>query len=215
MAKETAHQLGTPISSLLGWIDLLKTGEFEGRFTPKEMYRRIENDLSRLETIANRFGKIGSVPMMKKCDLNKLTGDVVEYFCERLPYGGKGVQIRFVPGEFSEVSVNPELYSWVVENLIKNALEAVDAKSGEIMVRTRRAASGNAIVVDVKDNGPGISRRDASRVFRPGYTTKKRGWGLGLSLARRIIREYHKGSISLAKSDPGQGTTFAIRLPLA
>jgi signal transduction histidine kinase len=215
MAKETAHQLGTPISSLMGWFDLLKTDEFEGKYTAEEMYRRIDNDLSRLETIANRFGKIGSVPILEKIDLNKLTGEIVDYFRERLPHRGKGVQLQFQPGRVPEVNLNPELYGWVVENLLKNGLEAVDAKTGRITVRTQRASSGKAVVVEVIDNGPGIPRSDARRVFRPGYTTKKRGWGLGLSLARRIIQDYHKGSISLAKSETESGTTFAIQLPLA
>ncbi len=215
MAKETAHQLGTPISSLMGWLNLLKTGETNGEFTPGEMYRRIENDLTRLEMIANRFGKIGSIPKLFKSDLNHLTSEVVQYFRERLPHGGKGVQIEFIPGEVPEVNLNPELYGWVVENLIKNGLEAVDAKTGRITIKTYPAASGKMVTVEVTDNGRGIPRTDARRVFRPGYTTKKRGWGLGLSLARRIISEYHKGSISLARSELGKGTTFIINLPLA
>jgi len=214
MAKETAHQLGTPISSLLGWFNLLKSGEYKGAFTREDLYRRIENDLSRLETIANRFGKIGSVPALKKGDVNRITGEVVHYFKERLPHGGKGVQLEFRPGDIPEVKVNPELYGWVIENLIKNGLEAVDAKSGHITVKTRPASSGKAVEIEVSDNGKGISRSDYRRVFRPGYTTKKRGWGLGLSLARRIIHEYHNGSIALSKSEPGKGTTFTIHLPL-
>jgi len=215
MAKETAHQLGTPISSLLGWVNLLKTGEVNDSFTPDEIYRRIENDLVRLETIANRFGKIGSIPTLAESDLNQLTGEVVRYYQERLPHGGKGVQLHFHPGEVPHVNLNPELYSWVIENLIKNALEAVDAKTGLINVSTRRSHSGKIAVVEVSDNGRGIPRSDARRIFRPGYTTKTRGWGLGLSLARRIISEYHKGSIILEKSEPGKGTTFAVHLPLA
>lgn len=215
MAKETAHQLGTPISSLLGWVNLLKSGEINNNFTPQEMYRRIENDLARLETIANRFGKIGSIPTMTESDLNRLTEEVVSYYRERLPHGGKGAQLQFHPGEIPKVNLNPELYGWVIENLIKNALEAVDAKTGIIVVRTGLSSSGRAVVVEVSDNGRGIARSDARRIFRPGYTTKKRGWGLGLSLARRIIGEYHKGSIALEKSEPGKGTTFAVHLPLA
>lgn len=215
MAKETAHQLGTPISSLMGWVNLLRSPEVNGTFTPEEMYRRIDNDLLRLETIANRFGKIGSIPTLKKSDLNRLTENVVDYFRERLPHAGKGVQLEFQSGDIPEVNLNPELYGWVVENLIKNGLEAVDGKTGRITVRTRLSSSRKAVVVEIIDNGKGISRSDTRRIFRPGYTTKRRGWGLGLSLARRIISEYHKGSISLAKSDPGKGTTFAIHLPLA
>jgi signal transduction histidine kinase len=215
MAKETAHQLGTPITSLLGWIDLLRTGEYDGSFSKEEMYRRIENDLNRLETIANRFGKIGSIPTLTEQDINALTSEVVTYFQERLPHGGKGVTIEFEAGDVPPVMVNPELYGWVVENLIKNSLEAVDAKSGHIDVRVALVNSKKGVAIEISDNGRGIARSDARRVFRPGYTTKTRGWGLGLSLARRIIHEYHKGSISLARSEPGKGTTFIIQLPLA
>ncbi len=214
MAKETAHQLGTPISSLLGWASLLKSGEYKSSYTEDELFRRIENDLSRLEMIANRFGKIGSIPVLDTEDVNRLTADVVDYYRERLPHGGKGVQLRFEPGDIPETKVNRELYSWVVENLIKNSLEAVDAKTGAISVKTRRNNSGKTILIEVTDNGRGIPRGDARRVFRPGYSTKKRGWGLGLSLARRIIQDYHKGSINLIKSEPGKGTTFVIHLPV-
>lgn len=215
MAKETAHQLGTPITSLLGWTNLLKTEDYRGSYTPEEMYRRIDNDLARLKTIANRFGKIGSIPTLELHDINQLTGEVVSYFQERLPHAGRGVQIHFTPGEIPQVRVNRELYGWVVENLIKNSLEAVDARSGRIVVTTAMAPSGKALVVEVSDNGRGVARGDSRRIFRPGYTTKKRGWGLGLSLARRIIQDYHKGGISLIRSEPGKGTTFAIHLPVA
>lgn len=212
MAKETAHQLGTPISSLLGWVNLLRTGD--ATYSPHEIYHRIDIDLARLETIANRFGKIGSLPKMEKADINILTKEVVEYYRERLPHSGQGVRIDFIPGEIPETSVNPELYRWVVENLLKNSLEAVDSKTGIITVHVRLSSSRKQVVVDVTDNGRGIPRGDARRIFRPGFTTKKRGWGLGLSLARRIITEYHKGNIFLAKSEPGKGATFVIHLPL-
>lgn len=212
MAKETAHQLGTPITSLLGWVNLLKTKD--SSFTPDDIYRRIDIDLGRLETIANRFGKIGSVPKMEVRDINRLTEDVVQYYRERLPHGGNGVQILFEPEDIPGVSVNLELYNWVIENLLKNALEAVDSKNGRIVVKTGRAPSGKSITIEVSDNGRGVPRRDSGRIFRPGYTTKKRGWGLGLSLARRIIRDYHRGSISLVKREPGRGATFIIKLPL-
>ncbi|MCP4566743.1 MAG: HAMP domain-containing histidine kinase [FCB group bacterium] len=215
MAKETAHQLGTPISSLLGWVNLLKTGEGSQSFPPQEIYRRIENDLTRLGTVANRFSCIGSVPKLELADINEVTGAVVEYMSERLPHGGAGVKIQFSPGDVSASYINRELYCWVVENLLKNGLEAVDAKTGIINVKTYRINSGKFIGVEVADNGRGISRVDSRRVFRPGFTTKRRGWGLGLSLARRIIHEYHKGSILLVRSEPGKGSVFAIHLPSA
>lgn len=215
MAKETAHQLGTPISSLLGWIDLLKSGGTDSKYSREEMYRRIGNDLSRLKTIANRFGRIGSVPKLEKVEINQLVAEVVEYFRERLPHGGAGVKITFVAGENSEANLSRELFTWVLENLFKNAMEAVDSKTGLIEVKTYLNSSGSSVAVEVSDNGRGIPRRDSRRIFRPGYTTKRRGWGLGLSLARRIIHEYHKGSISLSAKDPGQGATFIVLLPVA
>lgn len=215
MAKETAHQLGTPISSLLGWLNLLKTGEGGDSFSPPEVYQHIETDLARLETVANRFGKIGSLPKLEREDLNRLTGDVVDYFRKRLPHQGGGVQIDFLPGELPAVDLDRELYNWVVENLLKNSLEAVDSHEGKIVVRTYALAGDKRVIVEVADNGRGISRGDARRVFRPGFTTKRRGWGLGLSLARRIIKEYHKGNIFLAASEPGKGATFVIQLPAA
>lgn len=213
MARETAHQLGTPISSLLGWVNLLKTGETNEKYTPEEIYVRIESDLSRLGKIANRFGMIGSVPKLEKTDVNKATTEVVNYFRERLPYRGTGVQIDFTAGEIPEILLNEELYDWVIENLFKNSLEAVDPKTGKITVKTYLSSSGKRVVVEISDNGRGIPRRDARRIFRPGFTTKKRGWGLGLSLARRIIEDYHRGSIILAASEPGKGSTFVIHLP--
>ncbi|NMC43145.1 MAG: HAMP domain-containing histidine kinase [candidate division Zixibacteria bacterium] len=215
MAKETAHQLGTPISSLLGWLNLLKTGEGSDSFSPPEIYEHIETDLARLETVANRFGKIGSLPKLEREDLNRLTGEVVDYFRKRLPHQGGGVQIDFLPGELPAVDLDRELYNWVVENLLKNSLEAVDSREGKIVVRTYTLSGDKRVIVEVADNGRGISRGDARRVFRPGFTTKRRGWGLGLSLARRIIKEYHKGNIYLAASEPGKGATFVIQLPAA
>lgn len=215
MAKETAHQLGTPISSLLGWLNLLKTGEGGDSFSPPEVYQHIETDLARLETVANRFGKIGSLPKLEREDLNRLTDEVVDYFRKRLPHQGGGVQIDFIPGELPAVDLDRELYNWVVENLLKNSLEAVDSREGKIVVRTYTFSGDKRVIVEVADNGRGISRGDARRVFRPGFTTKRRGWGLGLSLARRIIKEYHKGNIYLAASEPGKGATFVIQLPAA
>jgi len=213
MAKETAHQLGTPITSLLGWISLLKSGETA--YKAEEIYYRIDSDLKRLESIANRFGKIGSLPVRELSQINDLTAEVVQYFRDRLPHSGKGVQIHFIPGMLPEVMVNPDLYDWVIENLLKNALEAVDSKTGEIYVKSWTVPGEKKIVIEVTDNGRGIPRRDMRKIFRPGFTTKKRGWGLGLSLARRIVREYHGGSIALTKTEAGRGSTFTIRLPVS
>ncbi len=213
MAKETAHQLGTPITSMLGWIDLLKTGDES--FSKEEIYRRIGIDLERLGTIANRFGKIGSEPTLEQMDINPLTDEVVLYYRERLPHGGTGVKITFSSGEIPEINVNRELYAWVVENLIKNALESVDARTGQIDISTWYDTASKIVRIKVADNGRGIPRRVARRIFKPGYTTKKRGWGLGLSLSRRIIQDYHGGTLTLLKSDPEHGATFEISLPIA
>lgn len=213
MAKETAHQLGTPITSLLGWVDLLKTGDES--FSKEEIYRRIDIDLERLGTIANRFGKIGSEPTLKRLDINSLTGEVVRYYQERLPHGGNGVTITFNAGDVPELNVNRELYAWVIENLIKNALESVDSKTGRIDVSTSFDKVTRKAKIRVIDNGRGIPRRMARRIFKPGYTTKKRGWGLGLSLSRRIIHDYHGGGLFLIKSEPGNGSVFEINLPIA
>lgn len=213
MAKEAAHQLGTPISSLMGWLDMLRNQGFTEKYSANEVYRRIEKDLARLETVANRFGKIGSVPKLEIMDINQLTGEVVEYFRERLPHQGEGVQIHFVPNNIPRAKVNRELYNWVVENLLKNSLEAVDSRTGAITVKTYAVENDQYLRIEVADDGRGIPRGNARRIFRPGYTTKRRGWGLGLSLARRIIHDYHNGSLSLVSSEPGKGSTFVIQLP--
>ena len=213
MAKETAHQLGTPITSMLGWMDLLKSEDTS--FSKEEIYRRIDIDLNRLGTIANRFGKIGSEPILERLNINPLTAEVVQYYRERLPHRGTGVTISFDAGEIPEISVNRELYNWVIENLLKNALEAVDAKTGVIRVSSQYDPADKAVILKVTDNGKGIPRRMARRIFKPGYTTKTRGWGLGLSLSRRIIQDYHGGTIVLAKSEAEAGATFIIRLPIA
>ncbi len=165
--------------------------------------------------MANLFCKNGSIPKLEPMDINALTGEVIDYFRQRLPHQGQGVQINFAPGDVVPVNLNHELYNWVIENLLKNSLEAVDSKNGVITVKTSLVSSGKKVAVEVADNGRGVSRLDARRIFRPGFTTKRRGWGLGLSLAQRIIREYHKGSIALAASEPGKGATFVIILPRA
>jgi signal transduction histidine kinase len=214
MARETAHQLGTPISSLLGWLDLLREGKESNSFSRDEVYERIEGDLNRLQKVANRFGKIGSAPGLKRENINDIIGEVVDYFSTRLPHHGAGVKLEYFPGDTSEVLVDRELFSWVIENLLKNALEAVDSKTGVITVKTFRGASSKYVTVEVADNGRGIPSRDSRRIFKPGYTTKKRGWGLGLSLARRIVRDYHGGKIYLARSGEEAGSTFVITLPV-
>ncbi len=219
MAKETAHQLGTPISSLMGWIEVM-TGETELSKLSDEEKERLKEalsnmwvDVNRLNKIANRFGQIGSIPDLQECDLNQLLRETVEYYRRRLPFEGKGIALELITGEIPLLKLNNELFSWTVENLIKNALQVVDSRTGLIEIKTELHPSQKCVLVEVSDNGPGISKVAARKIFRAGFTTKKRGWGLGLTLVRRIVEEYHSGRVMLKKSRPGQ-TVFEIQLPV-
>lgn len=220
MAKETAHQLGTPLSSLLGWLEIIKmkhqSGKAEGftTYQLEEITERMRADIERLEKVAHRFGQIGSVPELKSVDLNKTIKEVVSYFRTRLPGGGRGVKIEEDYGEIREVKANPELISWVMENLIKNSLEVISPADGWIRVSTSTSDDGKRVQITVSDNGRGVPARKQSKVFLPGYTTKKRGWGLGLTLAKRIVEEYHRGKIQLTESIPHRRTTFLVTLPI-
>ncbi|MBD3403714.1 two-component sensor histidine kinase [candidate division GN15 bacterium] len=220
MAKETAHQLGTPISSLMGWLEVIDSESPRGRQPDGEaslIDQTVDNmkiDVDRLQKVANRFGMIGSVPELKPCDLNDLVAEVVEYYRRRLPFEGRGVRISLEAGEIPKVALNPELLSWALENLVKNALQAVDSKDGRIDVVTRPSVENGSVEIELTDNGKGIPSAAARKIFRPGFTTKKRGWGLGLTLVKRIVEEYHGGMIRLERSRPGE-TVFAITLPVA
>ena len=215
MAKETAHQLGTPLSSLLGWLELLKDDSRQAEFSLKEIGSRMESDVRRLQKIANRFSQIGSSPEVKVGDINEIISEVVSYFRERVPkVGGEGVKIEERLGTVIPCKFNPELISWVIENLVRNSLEAVPSKNGWIEISTEWDKIGNRIVAKVSDNGRGIPPDQQGKIFKPGYTTKKRGWGLGLSLVKRIVKEYHSGRIYLEESIPFHKTTFVIILPV-
>lgn len=204
LSKETAHQLGTPISSLIAWMELLPELGVD-HATVEEMNK----DVKRLSTIASRFSKIGSRPAMEPGDLNKVAVGAAEYMATRI---SKQIKLEIVPApEPLPVLISAPLAEWVMENLIKNAVDAMEG-SGSITVRAY--ADKNMAVVDVTDTGKGISRKNIKHIFSPGYTTKKRGWGLGLTLAKRIIEEYHGGEIFVKHSEPGVGTTFTIQLPL-
>ncbi len=203
MARETAHQLGTPISSLLGWIKLLEDGEEN---IPALM-EGMDQDIRRLSEISDRFHKIGSKPQFKKVNLLSVATSVGEYMQSRISSrSGVVIQTR---GEAVEVDAEETLISWAIENLIKNAIDATRTKGGKIEI-TLRNDSGQA-VLDVSDDGIGISRSQRRNIFRPGFSTKKRGWGLGLSLTRRIVEEIHSGSVRLMRSRPGE-TIFRIVL---
>ena len=220
MAKETAHQLGTPISSLMGWLEILKTEkETESIRTNDEQLfdetmSNMKTDVVRLEKVANRFGKIGSIPELSLHSLNSLVEDTVEYYRRRLPFEGNGIQIHFDEGKIPDVTLNPELLGWALENIIKNALQAVDPKTGVIHITTELSSNAQDVIIRILDNGKGITAAAARQIFRAGFTTKKRGWGLGLTLVKRIIEEYHGGKISLKKSKPGE-TLFELHLPVS
>ena len=222
MAKETAHQLGTPLTSLLGWLELLKTKcdpqtqkiESSSDLKLEEIWERMRVDLLRLGKIANRFGQIGSMPELKSTDLNPVVSEAVAYFRQRVPRNGAGVIIKENLEELVPARANVELISWVLENLLKNSLEAVDPQGGIIEVSTYLDKEKKFIHIQVADNGKGIPLRQQKKIFKPGYTTKKRGWGLGLSLAQRIVEEYHLGKIYLVESTPQIKTTVLVCIPV-
>ena len=202
LSKETAHQLGTPISSLMAWVEILRESYPDDQLIPE-----MENDVKRLQLIADRFSKIGSLPEPVDTDLKEVMQHVVDYMDRRT---SKRVQmIRRFPEGKVRVRINASLFEWVIENLCKNA---VDAMGGEGTITITVAEEPDRTVVEVSDTGKGIRKKDLRNVFRPGFTTKKRGWGLGLSLAKRIVEEYHKGRIWVKHSEVGIGTTFRIEL---
>jgi len=205
MARETAHQLGTPLTSLYGWMELL-----EERPDDPAVREEIARDLKRLSTVADRFSRIGSKVQLKTEPLSPIVREAVEYIERRLPQiSGKEVTIKIDVSEGINLRVNHTLFEWALENLLKNGVESLKGKSGE--VRVKAVESAGRIIIDVIDNGCGIIRRQWSNVFRPGYTTKERGWGLGMSLTRRIITDAHGGRIFIHESIPEKGTTIRIQ----
>lgn len=211
MSKETAHQLGTPISSLLGWIELLKSQITAdgGHDTIQEM----ERDVERLNKVASRFSQIGSRADLKEQDLAAIVEDVVKYFRNRLPQMRRAVNITIKTEALPLVPLNRDLFEWVLENLIKNAIDAIENDHGEITIFLHAAThKRKRVLIDISDNGRGIEPADRKNIFRPGFSTKKRGWGLGLSLAKRIVEEYHRGKLVVKESRVGEGTTMRIML---
>ncbi|HCN05825.1 MAG TPA: sensor histidine kinase [Bacteroidetes bacterium] len=211
MAKEAAHQLGTPLSSLLAWIEILRLNDANPdmvRSTADEMTR----DIERLNIIAIRFSKIGSQPKLEQTNVADVLDHVVTYFETRLPHLGRKVVIHRQLDRTVECPLNIDLFEWVIENLIKNAVEAIERPDGRIDIVLRRRQKGGTLV-SITDNGKGMTSHVRKNIFEPGYTTKKRGWGLGLSLSRRIVEDYHGGKIYVKESQPGVGTTFRIELP--
>lgn len=210
MARETAHQLGTPLSSMMGWIEILRLHAEED---PKlmETLNDMENDIQRLRKIADRFSKIGSKPDLKDENVNDVINSVITYFQKRIPQMGKRVELVHTPSDINTVRINRELFEWVLENLVKNALDAIETGEGTITIHIHDSPRG--VFIDVSDTGKGIEPAYKKDIFRPGFSTKKRGWGLGLSLSKRIVESYHKGKIFVKESKIGSGTTFRIRLP--
>lgn len=201
MAKETAHQIGTPLSSLQGWVEMLR----EDAKTEK-IGNEMAKDVERLKLVSDRFSKIGSTPQLEEVLLFTKINEMVEYIKRRAP---QSVHFSLQGDEDITAFINPPLFDWVIENLLKNALDAMNGK-GEISVKIKTESA--AVIVDVQDTGKGISKNNISKVFNPGFTTKQRGWGLGLSLSKRIIDQYHKGELFVKQSELGKGTCFRIVL---
>lgn len=212
MAKEAAHQLGTPLSSMLAWIEIVKLNKNDPDAIIDTM-TEMQNDIDRLNMIATRFSKIGSLPNLEEENLNEQINRVVRYFEKRLPHLGKKVQILHQFDDTYKAHINAELFDWVIENLLKNAAEAINCPDGRITISMSRNTK-NKILISVTDNGKGMTSSERRQVFQPGYTTKKRGWGLGLNLSRRIVEDYHKGKIYIKDTAPGKGTTFNIEIPV-
>lgn len=203
MAKETAHQLGTPVSSLEGWVEMLRDNPAN-----EKIAQELEKDVNRLRLVSDRFGKIGSTPQLEPMDIIVQVQNMVDYMKKRAT-GRIQFNVHTHNNESLIAPISAPLFDWVIENLLKNALDAMEGK-GSITVDLQGDA--DTVTIDVTDTGKGISNQNIARVFKPGFTTKKRGWGLGLSLSRRIIKQYHKGQLFVKHSEPGKGTTFRIVL---
>ena len=203
LSKETAHQLGTPISSLMAWIEVLKE-----TYPDDDLIPEMNKDVKRLQLIAERFSKIGSLPEPVPASLNEVLDHVIDYMDRRT---SKSIQmVKDFPDHDIIIKMNASLFEWVIENLSKNAVDAMGGKSGTITLHVEETI--DKAIREVGDTGKGIKKKDLKNVFRPGFTTKKRGWGLGLSLAKRIVEEYHHGKIWVKSSELGKGTTFRIEL---
>jgi signal transduction histidine kinase len=203
MAKETAHQLGTPVTSLEGWVEMLRQKNVD-----EKIVAELEKDVNRLQLVSDRFGKIGSKPQLESNNIVALIAAMVDYMRKRAP-GKISIILNNDPGKAIFCNVSPPLFDWVIENLLKNSLDAMEG-SGSITISIAELA--DSIHIDLTDSGKGIPRALHQKIFKPGFTTKKRGWGLGLSLSKRIIEQYHEGEIFIKNSEPGKGTTFRIVL---
>lgn len=213
MAKEAAHQLGTPISSLYGWLQLMKD-EYRHDETAINITNEIEKDVQRLAGVAERFGKIGSEPELKLMNIEPILDQVMVYMERRLPRLGKAVKVEKNLKAKGFVMINPDLFQWAIENLVKNAMDSLPSSQKNSFIKVSSSIDGEEILIDIEDSGAGIDIKHVRNVFRPGFSTKKRGWGLGLSLTKRIIEDYHKGSIYVLRSELNEGTTMRVTLGL-
>ena len=215
LAKETAHQLGTPISSLLAWAELLHARSKEtDDITLTELSESMQNDLERLQKTTARFGMIGTQPPLTQVNVEEVFEEVRSYFDKRLPHISRRVEIQLILHKVPSILANAQLLHWVFENLIRNSLDAMDKSEGWIQIEPTHDKRHNDIIIRYADNGSGIAREHQQKIFEPGMSTKAHGWGLGLTVVQRIIREYHHGSIRIVKTSP-EGTAFEIRLPVA
>ncbi len=212
LAKETAHQLGTPLTSLMGWVEVLGDPELD-KDSMQSANQEMRRDLERLEQITARFSQIGSDVVLTDESLTDVIKETVDYYRQRLPSDSKQISIIENYEVQPRVPLNRMLFSWVMENLIKNSIDAIGDNGGTITITSHEKAG--KVLVEIKDTGKGIDPKDRKYVFRPGFSTKKRGWGLGLSLAKRIVEEYHQGKLLLRSSRPGVGTTMRIQLSIA
>jgi len=221
MAKETAHQLGTPLSSLMGWIELMR-GQSDGLPGPRveidrteftETLGEMERDVDRLNRVAQRFSHVGSTPNLQVQDPTPVVREAVAYMRRRLPQGASDIEVVERYEEVPPINLSRELLEWAIENLLSNALDAIERRPARIAVTVERRPQSEAVEIVVQDSGRGMAPADHKRVFEPGYTTKRRGWGLGLALARRVIEEYHGGKLFIRESAPGEGTTMVASFP--
>ena len=209
MAKEAAHQLGTPLSSLMGWVEMLENADSE---RVAKLLPEMSADLQRLNKVAQRFSHIGAGGGLKPADINEVISKVVSYLEKRLPQRNKKVDLSMNLGKIPEISVNVDLLEWALENIIKNSTDAMPREDGKIEITTEFLPENKIVTITIKDNGTGIQSRYRKEIFKPGFSTKSTGWGLGLSLSKRIIEEYHGGELFLAESSMETGTTIQISL---
>ena len=207
MARETAHQLGTPVSALMGWVDWLR----ENPEKTLDIVEEMNADLNRLNQVSERFSQMGSTPKLEETDLSELVKTVVDYLEKRLPTKGKSLKLVNEITSKTNIYANITLLSWAIENIIKNGIDAIIQERGEVRIRLRMEKE--EVRIQIHDDGKGVEKKDLRNVFRPGFSTKNRGWGLGLSLTQRIIQDIHRGKIFIKQSSPGSGTTFEIILP--